>query len=89
MNVFDNKDPITGRKLVKGFNLHHRRLTNDMDVYRDISNADMFRPLNPATHDAVHFALALIKHNGIDAFRRYVQEVYEEAVLNGYIKKGD
>lgn len=85
MNLYDNKDPITGRKLYKGFNLHHRVLTNDMNVYRDISNPDMFRPLNKAVHEAVHFGLDLIKHNGKEAFDRYYQEVLAEAALNKYI----
>lgn len=87
MNAFDNKDPITGRKLVKGFNLHHRRLTNDMEVYRDISDVDMFRPFNPATHDAVHWGLNLVKHNGLIALARYVAELLQESELNGYITR--
>lgn len=86
MNLYDNKDPISGHKLYKGFNLHHRVLTNDMDVYRDLSNTDMFKPLNKSTHDAVHWGLDLIKHNGIEAFNNYYQEVLAEAVLNKYIQ---
>lgn len=85
MNLYDSKDPITGRKLYKGFNLHHRKLTNDMNVYRDISNPDMFRPLNKSTHEAVHWGLDLIKNNGLEAFTRYYQEVLAEAALNKYI----
>lgn len=79
------KDPITGRKLYGGWNLHHRILTSDMDVYRDLSDSDNFIGLNKATHEAVHFGLDLIKHNGINAFERYYEEVLREAVLNSYM----
>lgn len=87
MNEQDNKDLITGRKLYKGFNVHHKKLTNDMEVYRDLSNSDNFVALNKSTHEAVHWGLDLIKHNGIAAFERYVGEVLRETLLNNYITR--
>lgn len=48
-------DPITLRKLRKGCNCHHLKVTNDEDEYRDMSHPDHFMVLNNATHDCVHF----------------------------------
>lgn len=87
MNEQDNHDLITGRKLYKGFNVHHAILTNDMDVYRDLSDSSHFIAVNKSTHEAIHWALDLIKHNGRDAFVRYVSEVLREAILNKYISR--
>ena len=46
-------DPITGAKLTRMANLHHKDL--DEEHYEDISNEDNFVFLNKKTHDVVHF----------------------------------
>lgn len=52
MNVlFEGKDFITGKKLVKGFNVHH--LDDRAENYKNLDET-RFIPLNPATHDYVH-----------------------------------
>lgn len=46
-------DPITGSKLIKGCNLHHRNLS--ADEYENIDNEDDFVMLNHMTHEMLHF----------------------------------
>lgn len=46
-------DPITGKKLIKGCNLHHRNLS--ADEYENLDNDDDFVLLNHATHEALHW----------------------------------
>lgn len=48
-------DPITGKKLFKGANLHHRHVTADIDEYTDISNPDHYVMLNHQTHEFLHW----------------------------------
>lgn len=45
-------DPVTGQKLTRLANLHHKNLYGN---YEDISNEDDFVFLNCATHDCVHY----------------------------------
>lgn len=45
-------DPVTGQKLTRMANLHHKDMYGD---YEDLSNEDKFVFLNQATHDCVHF----------------------------------
>ena len=56
MNVLQHGiDPITGAKLAKGCNLHHRHVTAGEDDYKDMSNEDDFVMLNSMTHKMLHF----------------------------------
>lgn len=48
-------DPITGAKLVKGCNLHHRHVTAGEDDYKDMSNEDDFVMLGSMCHKMLHF----------------------------------
>ena len=50
---FDGKDAITGRKLCKRWHLHHLDL--NAEHYENISDEEHFIPLNPKTHDMLHF----------------------------------
>jgi hypothetical protein len=45
-------DPVTGHKLTKMANCHHKDLYGD---YEDLSDESKFVFLNVATHDVVHF----------------------------------
>ena len=48
-------DPITGAKLIKGCNLHHRHITSDEEEYGNISNEEDFVMFNSMTHKALHW----------------------------------
>lgn len=49
----DKKDPVTGQKLTRMANLHHKDL--DEDHYEDISNEDNFVFVNQLTHKVIHW----------------------------------
>lgn len=53
--LFNHRDYITGRKLVKGFNVHHLRTEQDAENYCDISNEEEFIPLNSYCHKMLHY----------------------------------
>ena len=56
MNVKQNgRDPITGSKLGKSANLHHRHVTAGGDEYKDLSNEDDYVMLLSSTHKMLHF----------------------------------
>lgn len=78
-------DPITKRRLTKRFHNHHIIQTNDLDVYRDLSDPSHFIAVNSATHDALHWALHLVYYNGWEAFERFIDEVKRECKLNDFI----
>lgn len=53
--LFNHKDYITGRRLVKGFNVHHLKTEQDSENYCDISNEENFIPLNSYCHKLLHY----------------------------------
>ena len=53
--LFDHRDYITGRRLVKGFNVHHLKTEQDSENYCDISNEENFIPLNSYCHKLLHY----------------------------------
>lgn len=53
--VFGHRDYITGRRLVKGYNLHHLRTQQDADSYQDTTNESEFMPLNSQCHKLLHY----------------------------------
>lgn len=54
-------DPITARKLTRGFNLHH--LSQDDDFYDNLE-MERFVALNSQSHDTVHFLYNIVKREG-------------------------
>lgn len=58
---FANKDPITGKRLAKGFNVHHMRTNQDLEGYCDLSKEDEFVPLNRYTHKLLHYLFTYYK----------------------------
>lgn len=78
-------DLITGTKLTKTANLHHRYFATS-ENYSDLSNEDNFIFINKQTHDAVHWILRYIKKYGdlrvLDAF---YDEIVSEAIRNDFI----
>ena len=67
-------DPITGAKLTKGCNLHHRYITAGEDDYKDISNEDDFVMLNSMTHKMLHWTFTYYKKFG----REFLDRIEEE-----------
>lgn len=49
---FEGKDAISGKKLYKGFILHHLDLNPEN---YDVLDENNFIPLNKATHECIHF----------------------------------
>lgn len=58
---FGNKDFITGKKLTKGFNVHHLRTEQELEGYCDLSNVEEFMPLNRYTHKLLHYLFTYYK----------------------------
>lgn len=50
---FEGKDAITGKKLCKRWHLHHLDL--NAEHYCNIEDEENFIPLNPKTHETLHF----------------------------------
>lgn len=49
----DKKDPVTGQKLTRMSNLHHKDL--DESHYEDLSEEDNFVFVNQVTHKVIHW----------------------------------
>ena len=56
--LFNHHDYITGKRLVKGFNVHHLKMEQDMEDYCNISNESEFIPLNSYCHKMLHYIFA-------------------------------
>jgi hypothetical protein len=78
-------DPITGTKLTKTANLHHRYFV-DSDHYTDLSDEDDFIFINKQTHDNVHWILRYIKKYGdLRVLDTFYDEIVSEAIRNDFI----
>ena len=76
MNAKQNGfDPITGRKLSKTANLHHRHVTADEEEYKDISNEDDYVMLNLMTHKVLHWCYVYYKKYGREFLDRIEKEL--------------
>ena len=53
--LFNHRDYITGKRLIKGFNLHHLKTEQTSETYCDISNENEFIPLNSYCHKMLHY----------------------------------
>ena len=53
--LFNHRDYITGRRLIKGFNVHHLKTEQDSETYCDISHDEEFIPLNSYCHKMLHY----------------------------------
>ena len=49
---YGDTDPITNKKLLKGWNAHHMRMSEE--TYGDL-DLDYFLPLNKQTHETLHW----------------------------------
>lgn len=73
MNEQKGIDPITKKKLYKGWNLHHRHVTADTDEYQDISNPEHYVCLNYETHQMLHWLYRYWKKDK-DVIKRIIEE---------------
>lgn len=81
-------DPITGTKLTKTSNLHHRRLDLDETDYEDISDKENFVFLLHDCHKVLHWCLRYVKkYHDMSVVERLVDEVRQEAEMNGYLQR--
>lgn len=53
--LFNHRDYITGKRLIKGFNVHHLKTEQDAENYQDISDESNFIPLNSYCHKMLHY----------------------------------
>lgn len=67
-------DPITGSKLGKGCNLHHRNITADEEEYTDMSNEEAFVMLSSMTHKMLHWGYTYYKKYGRDFLDKIEEE---------------
>ena len=75
-----NIDYLTKNKLSKRFNLHHLNL--DSHFYTDL-NRENFIPLNPQSHDCLHwFYTQSIKDKDFE--KRFLEIVHKMQKLNNY-----
>lgn len=59
--VFNHRDYITGRRLVKGYNVHHLKVNQEPETYCDLSNESNFIPLNSYCHKLLHYLFSYYK----------------------------
>ena len=59
--LFQHRDYITGKRLVKGFNVHHLKTELTESDYCDISNKDDYIPLNSGCHKMLHYLFTYYK----------------------------
>lgn len=59
--VFKHRDYITGRKLTKGYNVHHLKVNQEPETYCDLSNESNFIPLNSYSHKLLHYVYTYYK----------------------------
>ena len=75
-----NTDYFTGNKLSNRFNLHHLNL--DSHFYTDL-NCENFIPLNPQSHDCLHwFYTQSIKDKDFE--KRFLEIIHKMQKLNNY-----
>ena len=61
--LFNHRDYITGRKLVKGYNVHHLKTDQEIENYCDISDESNFIPLNSYCHKLLHYLFIYYKRD--------------------------
>lgn len=76
---FNETDPITQKKLLKGWNAHHMRMSEE--TYGDL-NLDFFLPLNKQTHESLHWLYRYASKDK-DFMKRICYYVARMIALNG------
>ena len=77
--LFNHRDYITGRRLVKGYNVHHLKTDQEVENYCDISNEDNFIPLNSYCHKLLHYLFGYYKKDKTVINR--LQEILDKMCL--------
>ena len=75
----NHRDYITGKKLVKGFNVHHMKTNLTEESYCDISNESEFIPLNSQCHKLLHYIFTYYQKDKtiIDRLREILDKMCE------------
>ena len=82
MKIKRKNDVITGRPLLKGWNLHHCDLNEEH--YEDISNDYNFECLNKTTHEVIHW---LFRYKNWREILKNIETLLEKMEkLNRHIK---
>lgn len=73
----NNIDVITGKKLLKGSNLHHLDLNSDN--YSNLENEDNFVFLNKQTHEMIHWLYRYYANDKsiLDRIKLYLDRMVE------------
>lgn len=74
--VFNHRDYITGRKLIKGYNVHHLKVNQEPEAYCDLSNESNFIPLNSYCHKLLHYLFSYYKKDKTVLIR--LQEILDK-----------
>lgn len=69
---FNHRDYITGKRLIKGFNLHHLKTEQTSESYCDISHENEFIPLNSYCHKLLHYLFTYYQKDK-DIIKRLVE----------------
>ena len=77
--VFDHRDYLTGRKLAKGYNVHHMKPNQEPESYCDLSNEANFMPLNSYSHKLLHYIFTYYKKDKTVLNR--LQEILDKMCL--------
>ena len=77
--LFNHRDYITGKRLIKGFNLHHLKTEQTSETYCDISNENEFIPLNSYCHKMLHYLFTYYQkdHTVIDRLVEILDKMCE------------
>lgn len=96
--LFNHRDYITGRRLVKGFNVHHLKIEQEADTYCDLSNESNFIPLNSYCHKLLHYIFGYYKKDKtvlnrlqeiLDKMCDLNQETETELPIEGELEEGE
>ena len=91
--LFNHRDYITGKRLTKGFNLHHLKTEQTSETYCDISNENEFIPLNSYCHKMLHYLFTYYQkdHTVIDRLVEILDKMCElmPANVDGVIDNVD
>ena len=77
--LFNHRDYITGKRLIKGFNLHHLKTEQTSETHCDISNENEFIPLNSYCHKMLHYLFTYYQkdHTVIDRLVEILDKMCE------------
>ena len=77
--LFNHQDYLTGRRLTKGYNVHHLKTGQDVEGYCDISDETKFMPLNRYSHKLLHYVFTYYRKDKsiLDRLREVLDRMCE------------